>query len=243
MKMLPRLPCLCVIGFFLVAARASSASSVVASYLFINSSAASSDSDPSTAGNFTVSIASPNGGISVTSGNGGYLKANVAGAGITGTTAQKESAAITNGTYYSFTITPAAGTALQLTSLTFNLGGSANSQGNFIVSAFLRTSVDNFSANTGTITSGSYSVPNDGNAHFNSTGTNIDLSGLSSIAGTTTLEIYSYINTSNSGGVYARINNVMLNATTIPIPEPSTYALGLGAFTGLFAFSRRRKRL
>lgn len=214
---------------------------VVANYTFVSSSPASSDTDPSMAGNFTVYIGnsvvtSGNGGISGTSMGGAYLKANA-------DYAASESDAVTNGTYYSFTITPDTGTALQLTSLTFQLGGTANNQGSFSVTAFLRTSADNFSADAGMATSGSltYSIPNNTTSNFGPLVT-IDLSSMGSISATTTLRIYSYINTNSPDGVYARINEVALNATTAAIPEPSACALGLGACVGLFALWRRGKK-
>lgn len=142
-------------------------------------------------------------------------------------------AANTAGDYIEFTITATAGSTLDLTTLTFDFARAIRGTNDFAV----LTDVDTFAsyvaledqaAGTGLLTDADAAQ-------------SVDLSaaayqGLSDI----TFRIVFDDRQANSGGASASIiDNIIVNGTVVPIPEPSSTALlGLG---GLALILRRRK--
>lgn len=217
----------CAFGFTLFFVTQAAHAVVVAQYNFTGGSGASSDSDSSVAGTFAGA-----GGGTISSGTGtAYFLGD--------TTSSGEATAVSGNDYFSFTITPAAGTTLDLTTLTFDLGGNTAGTGAFVVSAFVRTGLDTFATTVGSPSVSATSVPDSSGSTPMFENRSVDLSSLTSISATTVIRIYIY-DTTTQGGAVARIDNVVLSADVIAVPEPSAYALVFAAFAGLAALRRRR---
>ena len=138
---------------------------VIANYTFDGASATSTDSEPnSTAADFMKNPASSDWGFSL----GGNVFARS-----TATTAS-EASAIADDDYFSFTVTPNAGIELDLAQLTFdtthNLTGGGSPDTGAEMKFFVRSSVDNFTANIGTTYTQAWNT---------STSRTLDLSGVS----------------------------------------------------------------
>ena len=138
--------------------------------------------------------------------------------------------------YFSFKVTPTTGFALNLTQLSF--GTAFHSTGTFTLSGsyFVRSSVDNYATTIG------------GNifdeSHVNSTDPTfterlVDLSGAGyqNLTSEVTFRIYLYDN-SNSTTRWLAVDNVELEGTVTPVPEPSALAMILP----LLPFLSRRRR-
>ena len=136
--------------------------------------------------------------------------------------------------YFTFTITPTAGTTLTFNTLTFDAATTATSTAANAFSVSLQVGQNSFASNVGT-------------AVINNTTTfqnfSFDLSGL---AATSTPVEFRLVLRDNSTTTTARgglLDNIVLNADVAPIPEPSTYAmLGLGAVLLAGAKRFRRKK-
>lgn len=137
------------------------------------------------------------------------------------------------GDYIEFTVTATAGSTLDLTTLTFDFARADRGTNDYAV----RTSVDGFSA---------YAALEDqaapvGFPSVAGAAQSVDLSaaayqGLSDI---TFRVIFDDRQNNNGGGSASVIDNIIVNGTVVPIPEPSSTALlGLG---GLALILRRRK--
>jgi hypothetical protein len=149
-------------------------------------------------------------------------------------------AAITNGDYFSFTLAPTVGNQLSLQTLTIDISSNGSSIANTSEFALV-SSFNGFSSGTVVLgdvigTPGSVTAPGSAaNAYIRYT---VDLSGADyqNLTGTTTFRLY--VSSSNNAGV-ARLDNVIINGTVLPVPEPSALALaGLG---GMLVTVRRRK--
>jgi hypothetical protein len=223
---------------------------VVAEYQFTGNSLASSDSDPSTATsfvhNFDVSTGSGL-GIDFFSGSGSPAAPSRAFSLGASTGATLE-AAVADGDFVQFQVTPVSGQQLDFGLLTFDLRTRINSGPDNIIGPItsnvtLLVSNDGFAttlANIGTVsqttptrTSGGASV----STGF--VGQTFDLSALDDQSGSLTLRLYIYDN-SSSNDADVSFDNVKLNATASAIPEPGTLALlSLG---GIACLTRRRSR-
>ena len=158
--------------------------------------------------------------------------------GYANSTPASESDAVTNGSYFGFTLTPVEGNEVSLTTLTFDtianatqgLSGSAN------VTFFVRSSVDNY---TTTIDSLNQEYVNSFTFDQVDNRT-VTLSGASyqDLTEATTFRIYIW-DTSGSSLRTPRIDNVILNGTAA-IPEPSSAVLPALALLGVLAYRRRR---
>lgn len=206
---------------------------VIASYNFTGSSLASSDvsldstaSDfiasgfssffDTTNGNATPSVAIPTNSTGPLGGNAGELT---------------EANAISNEDYFSFTITPTLnlGQSLNFTSFTFDVAGRNSNSNSMYV---LRSSADSFATTLGvTGTIGLASAP----AFFVASSFNLsDDSILQGVTAATTFRLYLIDNRGSTAHIL--LDNVILNATTIP--EPSAALLGS---LGMLALMRRRR--
>lgn len=136
--------------------------------------------------------------------------------------------AVTNDSYFEFTITPDALQTMTFTSLTFNAakGGSSGTARGYVV----RSSVDSFAADLGTADLAT--------VRPTWTPVNISLSSgaFDNLTTATTFRIYTY---SNSTARSVEYDDITVNGTTIP--EPGSYAL-LAGLTGLASVMIRRRR-
>lgn len=148
-----------------------------------------------------------------------------------GTDGATQAAAITANDYYSFTISPTAGFALNLSSLAFDL-----TRGTSTAEVFVRTSLDSF-----------------GTSIFadNSSPTGTTISPVTSVALgssyqniTAPFEVRFYFadnttSTTTNSIVNSRLDNIVLNGDLVAIPEPG--ASLLFAFAALPVIGRRRR--
>lgn len=150
-----------------------------------------------------------------------------------------EAAAITDGDYYAFTLTPSAGMRLNLTNLTFVTDATQGVTGltytaNFVV----RSSLDGYSSNIAAFSDG----PSTSNASVFTQQT-IDLSGAAfqNVATPITFRIYLYHTGADATNTQAitRSDTYVLNGTVSAVPEPSTAMLA-GAGLALVGLRRRK---
>jgi uncharacterized protein (TIGR03382 family) len=206
---------------------------VVASYTFAGSSLASNDASlDSTASDFIASGFTSS--FDTTNGNAApSLAIATSSTGPLGGSAGEltEANAIANEDYYSFTITPTlnAGQSLNFTSFTFDVAGRNSNSNSMYV---LRSSADSYATTvgiTGTVVLGNAPtvwVPQSFNLS--------DDSILQGVTAATTFRLYLIDNRGSSAHIL--LDNVILNATTIP--EPSSALLGSLA---MLALLRRRR--
>jgi hypothetical protein len=194
------------------------------------------------AGNFTFGTSSPDpdGRVAASGNDGGnvfYEPAN-------GTADSNASSAITNNFYSAFTIEPNSGFALNLSTLTFNYGGTSDVTVSFTANFFVRSSTDGFAADVGTTFSKSIpanlSIP----AY---TLASIDLSGAAfqNLSAPVTFRIYAFADNYSGSFVIAdrpRIDAINLAGTVGAIPEPSSAALMIVAGGMAGVCLRRRMR-
>jgi len=204
---------------FLGAGFAPAHAAVLANYNFQTASPnqnVSTDADPlSTASVFGQT------GLTISYADPGFVTGDTISVRATAT-----SMATANGTdYFTFTITPTAGYMLQLSgtaAFTFQYArstGFGGSQFNWAV----RSSLDTYGANiaTGATTaSGTW---------FNSSvnlGSQFNLSDSSALS----FRIYVWDNGASGTTTYGYLDNVVLNGTVAPVPEPVNVALGVFGF-------------
>jgi hypothetical protein len=155
------------------------------------------------------------------------------------------SLAITNNFYSAFTITPSSGFALNLSTLSFNYGGTTPPLESFTANFFIRSSIDGFAADIGTTFSMAIPV-NQTTPTYNVA--SIDLSGsdFQSLSAAVTFRLYafgtSYSTSPSAQADRPRIDTINLSGTVVVIPEPSSVELivlvGCGGLVGLWL--RRR---
>lgn len=126
-----------------------------------------------------------------------------------------EAAAVAAGDYVAFTVTPALGYDLDLTSLTYACIGGAPSFGP--ITFFVRSSVDGYVATLDTVT----------RTNQFPTGNTVDLSGASfqNLTAATTFRVYLYDGGNNSTDDAGRVDDFVLNGTVLVVPEPSALFL------------------
>lgn len=161
------------------------------------------------------------------------------GLDMTGTT----EGAIANDDYFTFTFTPNAGTQFQLQTLTFNLGGSNNTDNPFTAQLAVYSSADGFASRLGDLAT--YAVAAQTGTSFGAT-TTIDLSGLGTLTSATPVAFRFYA--SLSGASAAGNNNAILRLDNIEmngvlVPEPSVALMGaLAGILGLSVHHRRPRK-
>lgn len=149
----------------------------------------------------------------------------------TATGAVDAATAVSNDSFYQFSITPNAGFSIDLSNLSFK--GSTAASGTPNNGYVVRSSVDGYATNLST---SSFAT------QFSTFTTyNVSLTtGFQSLTTETTFRIYSWMDKgTNPSVVY---DDIALAGTVTAVPEPCTYILGSLA-TGMIAIaSRRRKR-
>ena len=223
----------------------------VANYNFTSGSRASS---VSVAGLTAGQVTSPKTYFGFSSGLGqAYVFPTTVVNGPGGTSAYSTTAAdaVANDRYFEFTVTPAAGNQVTLTTLSFNYGavtstGALPQAGAPITPMFqVRSSVDNFSTSIGETTAFVFGQSTSDVSKSFSVGLS-SLGGFSQLTAATTFRIYGYFGTGTPGyGDSLRLDNVNLTGAVAAVPEPSGAALGAGALAlfGSVAGLRRRKQV
>lgn len=203
---------------------------VVASYTFAGSSSASNDGSlDSTASDFLASGFTS----SIDATNGNATPSLAIATSSTGPSATvTEANAISNEDYYSFTITPTVdlGESLNFTSFTFDVAGRNSNSNSMYV---LRSSADSYAATVGV--TGTVVLGNAPTVWLSQTLTLSDDSVLQGITSPVTFRLYVIDNRGSTAHIL--LDNVVLNATTVPEPAPAL----LGAF-GAVLLLRRRPR-
>lgn len=163
-----------------------------------------------------------------TSGSTGYTGAS--GGNNAAVAARTGALSTSTSSYFEFTLAPATGHALSATSLT--LGTRSTSTGPSTLTLY--SSVDGFTTALGSAS-----------ASTNSTWSSVTLTSFSVTAATDTNVTFRLFGSGGSGtvsGANWRIDDLSLSASASAIPEPSTYALTIGAAAlGAAAWQRRRK--
>ena len=151
--------------------------------------------------------------------------------------------AITNNDYFTFTVAPSEGFQLNLTSLTLGVAAYRASAASTSVKAsfYALSSVNGFT--TANLINSIQTTQQ--NAPFTFDTLNVDLSsiGYQSVTAPVEFRIYMVMNTSGTTR-YTAIDNITLTGTltTSSVPEPSSYALLLGAaLLGICAVRRHSR--
>ena len=225
-------------AIFLLAPTVSPAA-VLANYTFNDSSTTvanpnSSDTDGLTsASTFTANNGGPvGGGAGISSSTDmAFFRSD----GLTTTTGD----AVTNGDYFQFTISPIGGASMTLTSVTLDFGGSNSGTGgaSFTTFGVIRSNAEAVDYTTDL---GSFSKTITADSTDNQlTGQTVNLSGSDFLNLTTpvTFRIYVYSSANTVSNQIARLDNVVLNGTSVP--EATSAML---AVVGLAAAGLRRRR-
>ncbi len=213
----------------LVAAVAVSASSTSAQTTTINWNFTDLNTtfDNGTPVNFTVSpLTAVNSSLSInaTSASSGY--AGATGGGNAAVSAVLGTLSLTTSTYYSFSLTPSAGFAIN--SVSFTLGSRSTSTGPTSLSFF--SSADSFTTALATNSSPTDSSWNLYTFTFNSTG-----------APGTPVEFRLYGSGGTSTASNWRTDDLNLTVGAVPVPEPTVYMLlGVGILLCGQRFLRRK---
>lgn len=161
--------------------------------------------------------------------------------------------AFEEGKYLTFTLTAAAGKMLNLSSFTFDLGGSASTTGggNVILSSEVRTSAGTVAYASPLVvsppagTTATHTIPSNDSALAYTTYT-INLGG-ADFQGRESIVFRLFVASSASPGTrYLRFDNFSIEGTVAnasPVPEPASTAVLIGAAVlGLVVCKRRRSK-
>ncbi|MFA6960795.1 MAG: hypothetical protein WC205_08605 [Opitutaceae bacterium] len=148
--------------------------------------------------------------------------------------------AVTANSFVQFTVTPTGGQVLNLSSFSaFVASDALSASQTFGTTYFVRSSLDNYTANLGTVTVNTTV----GNLTSGTLTADLSGSGFQSISSSFTLRIYAYANLGAStaaANMVGRVDTLTLQGTVsaAAIPEPSSYTLLLGLAGMLFAANR-----
>lgn len=194
-----------------------SQASVIVDYQFLSNSLAPTSTDPNvTAG-------------SISAGSGLTIGASPANTLPISTSSTSSALALTNNSYFEFTVTPNAGYQMDLS--TMDLTGGK--QTGFTASYAIRSSIDAYSTNigAGVVT-----------ANYPTTGQYVsDISPLFAVTVPTIFRVYIWGNNPANNPIFTQVT---LNGTVrLATPEPSTIALvGIAGGMGLARLIVRRRR-
>lgn len=205
---------------------------ILANYNFTGSVRTSSDSDSNSVATDLTDGAGVSPVYDTTNGNPTPSIAIVS-TSIDGST---NAAAVTANDYVSFTITPAIGFSMNLTTLTFDYA-NYSTDGTFPAeSFFVRSSTNSFASNIGSTQSTPASA-----ASFTTASISLSAAAFQNVTSTIEFRIYFQDGTSDVDRG-ALLDNVVLNGTVAAIPEPSTSMLmGLGLLLGAQRLLRRKR--
>lgn len=145
-----------------------------------------------------------------------------------------ETQSLDEGEYFTFTIGPNSGGTLNLETLVFSTAYYGTNAPTALASFFVRSSVDDFAMNLGS----TFTNPLLTSASF--VGNTVTFTGASfqDLAGPVEFRIYLY-DTNNASNRSIAIDDVTVNGTFIPVPEPASCAFIFAAL-GLAMTGRRR---
>lgn len=241
MKTLPtiaRLPLLSALGVVLsLGAVASNSSAVVlANYEFAGGSALSTDTEPVTTAEDYLATIAPNtstySGISSSSANAFFFSFQTAG-DLVGSIAEND--------YHTFTL-ETNGATVNLDALNFSQE-FWNTATTLTFSVSVLSSFDGFA--TPGLNLGNFSIAGSGytNGDTAAVARSIDLSSIAQFQGLTSnvdFRFYFYDNSSATDRTH-RLDNIVLNGTVTPVPEPSSQALVIVAIGAVTLVRYRRK--
>jgi hypothetical protein len=218
-----------VLGAFLVAglSACSANGAIVANYAFTGGNGNTSDIEVnSVASSFTST------GLTVSYNDPNYVTGDT-----TSIRASCNSMASANGTdYYSFTITPTSGNYLMLagsSAMTFRYARST--AGTWTYSWDVRSSQDNYVSSLGSGSVATGGAWQNGSVNLSSS-FNYLTTGI-------TFRLYVWDGTETSNSRYGYFDDVVLNGSITPVPEPINVALGFfGVCAGGVALGRRFRR-
>ncbi|MBC2602642.1 hypothetical protein [Puniceicoccus vermicola] len=150
------------------------------------------------------------------------------------------------GSYFDFSLTPAADQEMTLTSFSVDVGAQRlgnTSVDDFTISYFIRSSQDSYVSNLATVNR--YVGEGSGTTGNNYTNLSVDLIGNSDFENIASLEevtfrVYAVISTGTvDSNQLMRMDNVLITGSTSSIPEPTSVALGLGMVAMLWVARRR----
>jgi len=229
------LPSLALAGVLTLFAKEPARGAVLALYNFTGSSLASADTDAnSSAGSFAPSAGTgTTGNWNITASGVNTAEGNPApDFAFKPVSATTEADAITNGTYWTFTITPNSGYNINVSNLAFDLTTVYTQRP---LSYFLGTNVGGFS----TPISGTEAT---GITTTQTISLNLSGAGLQNQAGAIEFRLYIW-STAGGGSSGSRwsFDNITLNGSVAAVPEPATAVLGLGGIALLAALRKRRR--
>lgn len=172
--------------------------------------------------------ASGNVGRSGTTNENLYARLRTSGGGMV--VATTVNAALQNGSYFEFTITPGEAN-LNLTTVTADVGGWAllNSTADFAVSFFLRSSADNYQSNLGAekMVAVSYKAGGAGDLTMENTAFALPDNVFENLGTSVTFRLYVYSTSSAySNNQTIRIDNIVVSGAPVSqIPEPGSSAI------------------
>jgi hypothetical protein len=150
----------------------------------------------------------------------------------TATGATNAATAVSNNSFFQFSITPNAGYELDLSELAFQVAtASPGAPNNGYV---VRSSVDGFSSD---LESGP--IPTDYPTYTSIT-VNLSGSGFQNLLSQTTFRIYTWLDAAEPNPA-AAYDNIVLRGTVVPVPEPGTWFLGASSLA-MVIISRRWRR-
>jgi hypothetical protein len=144
-------------------------------------------------------------------------------------------AAVTNGDYFSFSLTPADGFQLDLESITIDLSVNGTTTSSNTASYAFSSAVGGL----GTLASNTVSLTAPGASAINYTRNTFTFSdpGLTNITSATEFRLFVSNSLVNDGAI-ARFDNIIINGSLTAVPEPSVTMLGTLGVLGLL---RRRR--
>ena len=198
---------------------------VIADYDFDAASKASSDTELNSTATFAPNPNQTDVGTTASTGGVAFIRASATGNDL--------AAALADTDVFTVTITANSGFVFNLTSLTFDYGGSSD-VANLTTNAVIHSggsTVFNEAFNVGIATVGA-------GGNFD-TGNSADLSGAAFQGISSATFTFAMFDNTNSGSSTNRWDNIVINGAVVAVPEPSSAALlGLG---GLALILRRRK--
>ena len=229
-----------VFGCFFAAASVPSGAATLVSYMgtdiSANTQSLAADSGSVavhlTASNLTQAVDAPNGNAAFSSTTDAFF-------GREDVVANDLATSLTNNDYITFSVTVESGYAMNLSSLTFQLGGTSGTSA-YTTNAVVRSSLDSYANNIGSAFSQSIAA-NTSTATYGSKSADLTGAGFQSLVGTVVFRVYLWDNLAATTA-YTRVDTMALNGTISAVPEPAGWsAIAGGAGLVWVALMRRRR--
>jgi len=216
---------------------------IIALYDFTGQSLVSADTElNATSGNFVINFAN-NAGTTNTAGGTVFARSTVVyGGGPSQSASGSEEGAINLGHYFAFSVTPASGYQMDLTSISFDALLQTDPANSPTPTAtwFVKSSNGGFGSDDPTLGSRNANVATTDSALVTISPL-IDLSALPLITDTIEFRLYVYDN-QHSSGILHRLDNVILRGDVSVIPEPRSIVMVAIAIVAAGVFKRRRRQ-